>query len=64
MTQEIDIWRSAAVLVKHYGNDAPIQATMRADELLDAGNIDGQRAWLPILDATSFLTANEASTPH
>ena len=23
MTQEIDIWRSAAVLVKHYGNDAP-----------------------------------------
>ncbi len=49
MTQEIDIWRSAAMLVKHHGDEAPIHAAMRADELLDAGDIDGQRVWLRIL---------------
>ncbi len=40
MTQDIDIWRSAAVVVKHHGDEAPIHAAMRADDLLDAGNIE------------------------
>ena len=35
MTSEIDIYRSAQVLVKRHGEDAPIHAAMRADELLD-----------------------------
>ena len=37
MIQDIDIWRSAHVLVKEHGNGATIHAAMRADELLDAG---------------------------
>ena len=49
MIEEIDIWRSAALLVKHHGDEAPVHAAMRAEELLDAGDIDGQRVWLRIL---------------
>jgi hypothetical protein len=29
---DIDIWRAAQLLVKRYGDDAAIQAGMRADE--------------------------------
>ncbi len=31
----LDIYRSAQVLVKHHGEDAPIEAAMRADAMLD-----------------------------
>ena len=36
MTSDRDIRRSANLLAKHHGEDAPIEAAMRADELLDA----------------------------
>ncbi len=48
---QIDIWRSAALLVKQYGDEAPIHAAMRADQLLDTGDLAGQRVWLWILSA-------------
>ncbi len=51
MTPEIDIWRAAHALVDQHGEDATIHAAMRADQLLDAGNLDGQRVWLRILRA-------------
>ena len=35
MASDLDIYRSANVLVKHHGEDAPIQAAMRADAMLD-----------------------------
>ena len=31
---DLDIWRSAKALIDSYGDDAPIHAAMRADELL------------------------------
>ena len=37
MIPDLDIWRSANLLVKRHGPDAPIHAAMRADELLEAG---------------------------
>jgi hypothetical protein len=46
---EIDIWRGAQLMVKRYGENAVIQAAMRAAELLEQGDFDGQdRAPLPI----------------
>ena len=36
MTSDIDIFRSAQVLVKRHGQDAPIEAAMRTD-----GDLDG-----------------------
>ncbi len=38
MIPDLDIWRSANVLVKHHGHDAPIQAAIRADAMLDRGD--------------------------
>ena len=38
---ELDIWRAAQLLVKRYGDDAAIQAGMRAEELLARGDDDG-----------------------
>ncbi len=33
---EADIWRSAAQIVDRYGEDAPLEAAMRADAMLEA----------------------------
>ncbi len=41
MIFDLDIYRSANVLVKHHGQDAPIRAAMRADAMLDKRDLDG-----------------------
>ncbi len=41
MTSDLDIYRSAPVLVKQQGHDAAIDAAMRADAMLDKGDLDG-----------------------
>ena len=41
MIPDIDIFRSAQLLVKRHGADAPIHAAMRADAMLEAGDLDG-----------------------
>ena len=55
MTPDIDIFRSAQVLVKRHGEDAPIHAAMQADELLEAGDLDGLATWNRILRAIEEL---------
>ena len=37
----IDIYRSAVLLIKRYGEDAAFEAAARADGLLDEGDLDG-----------------------
>ncbi len=41
MIPDLDIYRSANLLVKQHGEDAPIEAAMRADAVLEAGDLDG-----------------------
>ena len=43
------------LLVKQHGDEAPIHAAMRADELLDAGDLDGQAVWKRVLAAVEEL---------
>ncbi len=38
---DLDIFRSAQVLIKQHGEDAPIHAAMRADAMLEASDLDG-----------------------
>ena len=45
MISDLDIYRTANVLVKHYGDDAALEAAQRADIMLEKGAIDGQRVW-------------------
>ncbi len=51
MTSDLDIYRSANVLVNHHRQDAPIHAAMRADAMLDKGDLDGYATWKRILRA-------------
>ncbi len=39
LTPDLDIYRAANLLVKQHGEDTPIEAAMRADEMLEAGQI-------------------------
>ncbi len=59
MIPDLDIYRSAQVLVKRHGEDAPIHAAMRADELLEAGDLDGYAVWKRILRAVEALLSKE-----
>ncbi len=59
MIPDLDIYRSAQVLVKQHGQDAPIHAAMNADELLEAGDLDGVAVWKRILRALEELQREE-----
>ncbi len=49
MTPDLDLYRAASVIIKQYGEDAPIHAAMRADATLKAGDPDGYAMWKRIL---------------
>ncbi len=55
MISDLDVYRSAQLLVERHGDGAPIEAAMKADAMLEKGDIDGQAAWLRILRAVKEL---------
>ncbi len=55
MIPDLDIYRSANVIIKRHGEDAPIHAAMRADAMLEAGDPDGYGVWKRILRAVGEL---------
>ncbi len=55
MTSDLDIYRSANELIKQHGEAADIEAAMRADERLAAGDMEGEAVWLQILKAIAEL---------
>ncbi len=55
MIPDLDIWRSAHLLVKHPGEDAPIHAAMKADAMLEKGDLDGLAVWKRVLRAVEEL---------
>ena len=59
MTSDLDVYRSANELIKQHGEDAPIHAAMRADELMEAGDMEGVAAWLRIVRAVEELLSEE-----
>ncbi len=52
---DLDIWRSARLLVDQHGDDAPIHAGMRVDAMLEAGDLDGRAVWRRILAAAECV---------
>ncbi len=59
MVSNLDIYRSAQILVKRHGADAPIHAAMRADAMLDKGDLGGYAAWKRIVKAVGELLSKE-----
>ncbi len=45
MIPDLDIYRSANVLIREHGEDAALEAAQRADAMLEKGSLDGQRVW-------------------
>jgi hypothetical protein len=48
---ELDIWRSANILVKRYGVEAVFIAAKRADALLEQGDMEGCGVWIRVTRA-------------
>ena len=62
---DLNIYRSANVLIHDHGQDAPIQAAMKADAMLDKGDLDGAAAWRRITPSNTHmqLTRHRSSQP-
>ena len=59
MVPDLDIYRSANVLVKHHGQGAPIHAAMRADAMLDKGDLDGYAVFKQVVKTTEEFLSKE-----
>ncbi len=55
MIPDLGTYRSTNVLVKQHGQDAPIHAAMKADAMLDKGDLDGYAVWKRVLKAVGEL---------
>ena len=55
VTSDIDVYRSAKLLIDKHGDEAPIHAAMKADDMLYEGDLGGERVWLRILAAVNEL---------
>jgi hypothetical protein len=53
--EEIDIWRTAKLLIDHHGDRAEIQAAMRADKALEDGYPDAVNVWRRVTRAVEEL---------
>ncbi len=49
MISDLDIYQSAKVIIKRYGEDARVHAAKRADAMLKAGDSNGHAAFKRIL---------------
>ncbi len=47
MTSDLDIYRSATVLIREHGEDAALEAAQRADGRLERGDLEGCVVWKP-----------------
>ena len=55
MTREIDVYRSAKLLIDQHGDWAAIQAAYKADAMLDKGDLDGAAVWRRIVAVINEL---------
>jgi hypothetical protein len=56
---EIDIYRTASVLIREHGEDAGLEAARRADEMLERGDVDGCAVWKRIVRAVEEMQRKE-----
>ena len=55
MPSQIDIYRSAKLLIDQHGEDAPIFAAQQADRCLEARDLDGKAVWMRVIAAIEEL---------
>ncbi len=55
MPREIDIYRSARLLIDQQGEDAAIHAAIHADACSEKGDLEGKAVWLRVITAIEKL---------
>jgi hypothetical protein len=55
MTSDLDIYRTAAVLMREHGDNAALEAAQRADAMLECGDVEGSAVWLCVLHAVEDI---------
>jgi len=55
MTSDLDIFRTANELIREHGKDAALEAAMRADVMLEKGDLEGQVVWKRIVRAVEEI---------
>ncbi len=61
--EPIDIYRTAKLLIDQHGDDAAIEAAMKADKCLDSGDVDGVTVWKGVIRAIGELSATTRNGP-
>ncbi|MFB3150220.1 MAG: hypothetical protein ACE10M_06580 [Alphaproteobacteria bacterium] len=67
MVSDHHIYRSANEVIERHGAAADIEAAMRTDECLAAGDLEGEAVWLRIGRAIEELLSKErpkGAQPH
>jgi hypothetical protein len=64
MIADIDIWRTANLLIQRHGAEAEIEAAKHADQILEHGDLDGQAVWKRIRRAIIELQTPAKGPPH
>ena len=59
LTAAIDIYSAAKLDIDQYGDQAALRAAVRADALLDAGDLDGTATWRKIIAAIETMRSTE-----
>jgi hypothetical protein len=59
MISERDVWGVAKMHIDQHGTEAPIHAAMKADKMLELGDMDGQLVWKAIVRAINGLLNKE-----
>lgn len=64
MLSEWELWACANLYVKNHGEDAPILAAIRADELMEQGELDGAANFRAIVRRINQLLAKPSGPLH
>ena len=56
--EDREIFGCANFMIEEHGEEATFHAALRADELHEAGDLDGQRTWQRIIRAIATLESN------
>ncbi len=62
MVSDLDIWRSAQLLINQHGDNAELVACLRLDQLIGRGDPAGEAAWERILTKVRELQSATTAT--
>lgn len=61
LPSEIDLWRSAGVMIRQHGSRAPAASVERAKRLEKSGDNDGAATWRLIAERCESLLSEEGT---